>query len=125
MGYGDGYYDKCCCRMCKTSCGQVTFGIVFVIMIIMTGVTQNWLSLVLDIGLVIYLFTSYKRRDDDYGIKGVNTAKGCFIYSLVLCILTALGQIIIAIVVIASYYVEEEIALVFMALCWGTTLRVW
>ena len=51
MGYGDGYYDKCCCRMCKTSCGQFTFGIVYVIMIILTGVAMNWLSLVLEIFL--------------------------------------------------------------------------
>ena len=62
----------------------------------------------LDAVLVAWLIRSYTLRDDDHGLKGVNTAKGAFIYSTVVCGLMFLGQIILFAVVMASgYYVEE------------------
>ena len=125
MGYGKGYYDRCCCNACKTSCGQLTFAIVQTILVITSGIFGNFVGLILDIGLVIWLFTSYKRRDDDHGIKGVNTAKGAFIYSTVLCVLSAIGQLALFIICLVSWYITDELAFVFLSVCWGTTIRIW
>ena len=125
MAYGKGYYDRCCCNACKTSCGQLTFAIVQIFLIIFSGISANFVGLILDIVLTVWLISSYKKRDDKYGESGVNTARGAFIYSTVLCVLSVIGQIALFIICLVTWYVSDELAIIFLSVCVTTTVRIW
>ena len=123
MAYGKGYYDNCCC-CCSIGCGPCTCSVFFALGIISAMSLGNFYGGGLDFILVIWLTISFCKRDDKYGMSGVNTAKGAFIFSLILAILSFIGQVALFSIII-SERVEEETFIMFTNLgammCW----RVW
>ncbi len=125
MGYGNGYYDKCCCDNCKTSCGQRCCAIWFIILILGAGLSFAFPFVVFDIILVVFLFISYGKRDDDHGPARVSTAKCVFTYSVVLCVFNAIAQFVTYGMIMSNYYINVNLNNSFSFLAGSLFWRVW